>query len=75
MQMFLSPRFAMLLLIGLPLAGGAVVHPHGASAFIMGAWAGTLIVAPPLMIFLWRLGCGQSDSFCVHLHGCQFSSE
>ncbi|MFT5630318.1 MAG: hypothetical protein ACI82I_000189 [Gammaproteobacteria bacterium] len=56
MQMFLSPRFAMLLLIGLPLAGGAVVHPHGASAFIMGAWAGTLIVAPPLMIFLWALG-------------------
>lgn len=56
MQMFLNPRFAMLLLIGLPLAGGAVVHPHGASAFIVGAWAGTLIVAPPLMILLWALG-------------------
>lgn len=56
MPMFLNPRFAMLLLVGLPLAGGAVVHPHGASAFIMGAWAGTLMVAPPLMIILWALG-------------------
>lgn len=56
MSLFLNPRFAMLLLVGLPLAGGAVVHPHGASAFIMGAWAGTLIVAPPLMICLWALG-------------------
>ncbi len=56
MPMFLSPRFAMLLLIGLPLAGGAVVHPHGASAFVMGAWAGVLIVGPPLMILLWALG-------------------
>lgn len=56
MPMFLNPRFAMLLLVGLPLAGGAVVHPLGASAFIMGAWAGTLIVAPPLMILLWVMG-------------------
>ena len=56
MSLFLNPRFAMLLLVGLPLAGGAVVHPHVASAFIMGAWAGTLIVAPPLMICLWALG-------------------
>lgn len=56
MPIFLNPRFAMLLLVGLPLAGGAVVHPHGASAFIMGAWAGTLLVAPPLMIMLWALG-------------------
>lgn len=56
MPFFLNPRFAILLLIGLPLAGGAVVHPHGASAFIMGAWAGTLLIAPPLMIMLWMLG-------------------
>lgn len=56
MPMFLNPRFAMLLLVGLPLAGGAVVHPHGSAAFIMGAWAGTLMVAPPLMIILWALG-------------------
>ena len=56
MSLFLNPRFVMLLLVGLPLAGGAVAHPHGASAFIMGAWAGTLIVAPPLMICLWALG-------------------
>lgn len=56
MPMFLNPRFAMLLLVGLPFAGGAVVHPHGASAFLMGAWAGVLIVAPPLMILLWVLG-------------------
>ena len=56
MPFFLNPRFAMLLLIGMPLAGGAVVHPHGASAFVMGAWAGTLLAAPPLMIMLWALG-------------------
>ena len=56
MPFFLSPRFAMLLLVAMPLAGGAVVHPQGASAFVLGAWAGTLIVAPPLMIFLWALG-------------------
>ena len=40
----------------MPLAGGAVVHPQGASAFVMGAWAGTLLAAPPLMILLWVLG-------------------
>jgi len=56
MPFFLNPRFAMLLLVGMPLAGGAVVHPHGASAFVMGAWAGTLLVAPPLMIIMWALG-------------------
>ena len=56
MPFFLNPRFATLLLIGMPLAGGAVVHPQGASAFVMGAWAGTLLAAPPLMILLWVLG-------------------
>ena len=56
MPFFVNPRFAMLLLVAMPLAGGAVVHPHGASAFVMGAWAGTLLVAPPLMIIMWALG-------------------
>lgn len=56
MPFFLNPRFAMLLLVGLPMAGGAVVHPYGASAFVMGAWAGLLLVGPPLMILLWILG-------------------
>jgi hypothetical protein len=56
MPFLLNPRFAMLLLVAMPLAGGAVVHPHGASAFVMGAWAGTLLVAPPLMIIMWALG-------------------
>ena len=56
MPFFLNPRFAMLLLVAMPLAGGAVVHPHGASAFVMVAWAGTLLVAPPLMIIMWALG-------------------
>lgn len=56
MPMFLNPRFAMLLLVGLPLAGGAYVHPHRASAFIIGAWTGVLIAGPPLMILLWALG-------------------
>ena len=56
MPFFLNPRFAMLLMIGLPLAGGAVVHPHGASAFVMGAWAGALLAGPPLMLIMWALG-------------------
>lgn len=56
MPFFLNPRFAMLLLVAMPMAGGAVVHPHGASAFVMGAWAGTLLVAPPLMLLMWALG-------------------
>ena len=56
MPFFVNPRFAMLVLVAMPLAGGAVVHPHGASAFVMGAWAGTLLVAPPLMIIMWALG-------------------
>lgn len=56
MPIFLKPRFAMLLLILLPFAGGAVVHPQGASAFVMGAWAGALIAGPPLMIVMWALG-------------------
>ncbi len=55
MPFFLSPRFAFLLLIGLPLAGGTVVHPQGASAFVMGAWAGALVIGPPLAILLWVL--------------------
>lgn len=56
MPFFLNPRFALLLLVAMPLAGGAVVHPQGASAFVMGAWAGVLLVGPPLMILLWVLG-------------------
>jgi hypothetical protein len=55
MPLFLNPRFAFLILIGLPLAGGTAVHPQGASAFVMGAWAGALIVGPPLAIVLWVL--------------------
>ena len=56
MPFFLNPRFALLLLVAMPLAGGAVVHPQGASAFVLGAWAGVLLVGPPLMILLWALG-------------------
>lgn len=56
MPFFLNPRFALILLVAMPLAGGAVVHPQGASAFVMGAWAGTLLAAPPLMILMWALG-------------------
>lgn len=56
MPIFLNPRFAVLLLIGLPLLGGAAVHPHGASAFVMGAWTGTLLAVPPLFLLMWVLG-------------------
>lgn len=56
MPFFLNPRFAMMLLVALPLAGGATVHPHGTSAFLLGAWAGVLVVLPPLLILMWALG-------------------
>ena len=56
MPIFLSPRFAMLLLVAMPLMGGAAVHPQGASAFLIGAWTGVLLVGPPLMILLWIMG-------------------
>lgn len=55
MPLFLNPRFAFLLLIGLPLAGGTALHPQAASAFVMGAWAGALTVGPPLAIVMWVL--------------------
>ncbi|MEJ6396863.1 hypothetical protein [Yoonia sp. 208BN28-4] len=55
MPLFLNPRFAFLLLIAVPLAGGTVLHPHGASAFVMGAWAGALVVGPPLAFAMWVL--------------------
>ncbi|SEW38935.1 hypothetical protein SAMN04488515_2531 [Cognatiyoonia koreensis] len=56
MPFYLNPRFGMLLLVGLPLVGGASVHPQGATAFLMGAWAGVLFVGPPLMILAWIMG-------------------
>jgi len=46
----------MILLIALPMAGQVAVHPQAASAFVVGAWAGTSLVAPPLMILMWALG-------------------
>ena len=55
MPFFLRPRFAFLLLVGLPLLGGAQIHPQGAMAFLMGAWLGVLVAGPPLMVALWVL--------------------
>ena len=56
MPIFLNPRFGALLLVGLPLAGGAAVHPQSATAFLLGAWAGILIAGPPLMLMAWMMG-------------------
>jgi hypothetical protein len=55
MPLFLSPHFAFLMLIAIPMAAGTAVHPQAASAFVMGAWAGALSVGPPLAILLWVL--------------------
>jgi hypothetical protein len=56
MPIFLNPRFAMLLLVGLPLAGGVAVQPQAASAFLLGAWAGVIFAAPAIYAALWVLG-------------------
>lgn len=56
MPLFLNPRIGMLLLVGLPLAGGASVHPQGTTAFMLGAWSGVLIAGPPLMLLAWMMG-------------------
>lgn len=56
MPFFLNPRFGMMLLVGLTLAGGATVHPKGATAFMLGAWAGVLFAGPPLMVMAWMMG-------------------
>lgn len=54
--MFFNIRLATVLLLGLPLLSGAAIAPQTASAFVMGAWAGVLIAAPPLMILAFCLG-------------------
>jgi len=54
--MFFNIRLASLLLLGLPFLSGAAIAPQSASAFVMGAWAGVLIAAPPLMILAFCLG-------------------
>ena len=51
-----NPRLALLLFLGIPLLGGAAVSPQSAGAFVMGAWAGALLVGPALMLVLWVLG-------------------
>jgi len=56
MPFFLNPRFGMMLLVGLTLAGGATVHPQGATAFMLGAWAGVCLAGPPLMLMAWAMG-------------------
>ena len=56
MPLFLYPRFAFLMLMVVPLAGGAMVHPQGAMAFVLGAWAGWLLVAPAGYLVLLVLG-------------------
>ena len=60
MGLILNPRLAVLLLIGLPLFGGASINPAGPQAFLLGAWAGWLMAAPPLMLLL--LVCGVRDA-------------
>ncbi len=54
--MFFQFRMAAVLFLGLPLLSGATITPQSASAFAMGAWAGFLLAAPPLMILALCLG-------------------
>lgn len=49
-------RLAAVIFLGLPLLSGATIAPQSASAFVMGAWAGVLLAAPPLMILALCLG-------------------
>ncbi len=49
-------NIAILLSMGFSLMTGATVAPQSASAFVMGAWAGVLIAAPPVMILAFSLG-------------------
>lgn len=55
MPFFLSPRFALMLMLMVPLIGGAAVQPQAVTAFVLGAWAGALTIGPPLAILLWAL--------------------
>ena len=56
MAMFLNPRLMLILLAAVPFAGGAGLPPQAVQAFVMGAWAGWLLVAPALFGLLWTLG-------------------
>lgn len=67
MPIFLNPRFGLLLLVGLSFVGGAAVHPQGATAFMMGAWAGALIAAPPLLVLAWVFGIKSFAQICAPL--------
>jgi len=54
--MFLNIKLASALLLGALFLSGAAIAPRTLSAFVMGAWAGVLIAAPPLMILAFCLG-------------------
>lgn len=55
MSFLLNPRWAMLVLLGLPLMGVTMLHPQAGSAFIMGAWVGVLLGGPPVYFVAWVL--------------------
>ena len=54
MLMGRTPRW-MLMMLGLPLAGGVVMHPQSAFAFAMGAGTGVILILPLVWILLWGL--------------------
>ncbi len=54
--MLMHIKLAGILILGLPLLAGVNLAPQTASAFLMGAWAGVLLAAPPLMILAFCMG-------------------
>lgn len=56
MLTLLNPRLLMVLAAAIPMAGGAVLHPQGVTAFALGAWGGFIFVGLPLMLAAWLIG-------------------
>ena len=54
--MIFQVKIAILFFLGCSFLSGAAVAPQSASAFVMGAWAGVLLAAPPLMLLAFSLG-------------------
>lgn len=54
--MIFQVKIAVLLFVGFSLLSGAAIAPQSASAFVLGAWAGVILAAPPLMLLAFSLG-------------------
>ena len=56
MSLLFNPRLIVMILMALPLVGGATVDPQGAMAFVLGAWVGVLIGGPVVYLTCFVLG-------------------